>query len=133
MAEAEELRGSETVLIVDDDDDARDAMSRTLEYHGYTVLQARGGREAVDLLEETDADVDLLLVDVVMPGMTGISLSEEIAERHPDTPILFTSGYADEGVATPAQMEGRTHFLKKPMTIRALAEKVREVLDGGGD
>lgn len=131
MSETDELRGTETVLVVDDDEDARQAMCRTLEFHGYTTLQAGDGEEAIAVLEDASHDVALVVVDLVMPEMSGLSLGQALEERHPGARILFTSGYADQGVPDLGRQGERVDFVSKPMTIRELAAKVRELLDRG--
>lgn len=131
MTRMSQIEGTETILVVDDDGDARRAMCRTLEFHGYATLQADGAEEAIDVLESSSDGVDLLLVDIVMPERSGLSLGEELRERHPDARILFTSGYADRGIPGLDPDRPDVDFVSKPMTIRELAEKVREVLDRG--
>lgn len=130
MSEMNELKGSETVLVVDDDEDARQAMHRTLDFHGYTALEAADAGSAIEILEDRGGEVDLVVADIVMPEVSGLSLAERIADDFPDTRILFTSGYTDEGIPDEEEFGTRTHFVKKPMTIRELAEEVRAVLDG---
>lgn len=123
--------GTETILVVDDDADARRAMCRTLDFHGYRTLEADGGETALRALREGGDDVDLVLLDIVMPGMSGLTLARKIHEDHAHAHVLLTSGYADRGVPEEEPSGERTHFLKKPMTIQELAGTVREILDGG--
>lgn len=130
MSQIDERKGSETILVVDDDEDARQAMHRTLDFHGYRALDAEDGENALEVLEDEDGAVDLVVADIVMPEMSGLSLARRIGERFPEVPVLFTSGYTDQGVPDEEDLGPRTHFLEKPMTIRELAAKVREILDG---
>lgn len=126
---ADELAGSETVLVVDDDDDARRGICRTLDFHGYTVLEAGSGERALERARDHEGDIDLLLADLVMPGLSGQALGEKISGLRPDIRILYVSGYADRGPTEDELESGRVAFAAKPLTIQELAGKVREILD----
>jgi DNA-binding response OmpR family regulator len=129
MSSTEELRGTETVLLVEDNDEARDALRRILEWHGYRVVAAADASQAEGVFESHRGTVDLLVADVILPGRTGVDLARGLLLRDPTLRVLFLSGYADG--ETPARELGShvAGFLQKPVTIRQLAEKVRTILD----
>ncbi len=124
------VRGQETILLVDDNDTARDFICETLEYCGYKILTASSGNEAVKVLHQTDYKIDLLLTDIVMPGMNGAALAEIAKKIHPTIKIIFMSGYDDLAADPELKMTPPSgEFLKKPMSIETLSRKVREVID----
>jgi two-component system, cell cycle sensor histidine kinase and response regulator CckA len=121
-------RGTETVLVVDDNDEARQALCRTLEWHGYTVLETGVPEQAYAISRVAGRTIDLLLTDIVMPEKTGVDLAKEVAKAQPELRILFISGYTDNEVSH--DIAGTmTGFLEKPITINQLSRKVREMLD----
>jgi CheY-like chemotaxis protein len=122
-------RGSETILLVDDDEGVRTVSRRILQRAGYTVLSAPDGVEAMRMVAESADRVDLLVTDVVMPGLGGRDLVTHVRERHPELRVLFVSGYTEEGVRKQGVLQPGTEFLEKPFTAERLAQKVREVLD----
>jgi two-component system cell cycle sensor histidine kinase/response regulator CckA len=120
--------GSETVLLVEDEDVVRDLARRVLERHGYTVFACAYGAEAVKLSESHGGRIDLLLTDVVMPGMRGYEVARKVAAMRPEIKILYMSGYAEEAlVGGPA--DGGGALIEKPFAIDALARRVREELE----
>jgi PAS domain S-box-containing protein len=123
-------RGCETVLLVEDEDGVRTLARHILERCGYTVLEACDGAEAVWSAGQHQGRIDLLLTDVVMPGMSGRQVAEHLAARHPETRVLFLSGYTDDAVVRHGIIEGEAAFLQKPFNPASLTAKVREVLDG---
>jgi len=123
------VRGTETILIVEDEDALRDLARRFMELAGYRVLTAAGGVEAVQLLERLDGPVHLMLTDVVMPGISGPELAALVADSHPHMKVLFTSGYTDDAVLIRGILDQMTNFIKKPYEVATLTAKVREVLD----
>jgi len=123
------VRGSETVFVVEDDEMVRALIRRMLETRGYTVLLAPHGDEALQLLERHPGRVDLLMTDVVMPGMSGRDLADRVAERRPGIKVLYLSGYTDDAIVRHGVLEPGIAFLQKPFSADALARKVREVLD----
>jgi len=140
-ASAPARTGTETVLVVEDEAPLRRLVERVLSRAGYSVTVAADGREAMGLLESRngegtadapgEAGFELLLTDVVMPGMSGPELARRVVERHPDTRVLYISGY-DPDALTEAKVRGRVpRLLEKPFTIEDLLHGVREVLDGG--
>ena len=118
----------ETILLVDDEETVRRFSSRVLEKHGFTVLSAGTGPEAIDAVREGHP-IDLLLTDVMMPGMNGCQLAEQLLSQHPALRILFMSGYAEDVLATNVGLVPGAAFLGKPFKPKALVTKVREVLD----
>jgi PAS domain S-box-containing protein len=123
--------GSETVLIVEDEDQVRDLAVRALRTRGYECRQARNAWEALHLLEQEDSRIDLVVTDVVMPGMSGGELGDRLALLRPGLPILYTSAFTDEDVIRRGMLGHGRPFLQKPWTPHDLARKVREVIDGG--
>jgi hypothetical protein len=121
--------GSETILVVEDEPAVRELVSRILAARGYTVLVAGEGREALDLAQRHGQHIDLLLSDVVMPGMSGRELAEHLLQVSPQTRVAFLSGYTDDEVLRHGVLDARFAFLQKPFTPDVLAGKVREVLD----
>jgi CheY-like chemotaxis protein len=128
QAVAAELRGSETVLVVEDQDDVRRLMVAALRSYGYRALEAPGGRAALEEAARHPARIDLLLTDVIMPDMNGKELADRLAPLRPAMKVLFTSGYSGEVVAHRGVLDSGVAYLPKPFTPVALAAKVREVL-----
>jgi CheY-like chemotaxis protein len=122
-------RGTETVLLVEDEAPVRAVLQRALAASGYNVLSAGSGREALELLERGGPCLDLLVTDVVMPGMNGRELAEAVSALQPRALILFMSGYTDDVIAKHGFIERGRTLLPKPFSPGALTAKVREVLD----
>jgi two-component system, cell cycle sensor histidine kinase and response regulator CckA len=121
-------KGSETILLVDDEDGVRKLVVAVLKSNGYNVLEANNGAAALAVYEKNAHKIDMVLTDVVMPQMTGFELGRTLAERAPALKILYMSGYRDNAIGGMAGEVGRA-FLHKPFTPDALLAKVREVLD----
>ena len=126
-------RGHETVLLVEDEAIVRRFGERALTISGYTVLTAADGPEALQALERHGQPVDLLLTDVVMPGMSGRQLAQEVARRKMARRTLYISGYTDEAVGRHGILSPGLAFLNKPFSHETLARKIREVLNGPAD
>jgi CheY-like chemotaxis protein len=127
-------RGSETVLLVEDEPSVRALASRTLEMHGYRVLQASDGKDALDVAgRHGDGAIDLVLSDVVMPNLSGPELVARLRARFPHLKVLFMSGYTDEAVVRHGLLDAQVSFVQKPYTPSDLAQRVRKVLDEGRD
>jgi len=124
------LRGAETVLLVEDEDPLRKLAQTFLETNGYRVLSAPNGEKALEAAAQNPAPIQLLLTDVVMPGMNGRVLAEQLVARQPGIKVLYMSGYTDSFIAGHGVLKPGTHLLHKPFTEEALVRKVREVLDG---
>jgi len=127
----EKLGGSETILLVEDADPLRKLAQTFLEGGGFHVLSAGSGKEALEVAARSGGTLDLLLTDVVMPGMNGRVLAEQLQLRQPGMKVLYMSGYTDSFIAGHGVLEPETHLLHKPFTKEVLLCKVREVLDGG--
>jgi PAS domain S-box-containing protein len=123
------LRGTETILLVEDEEVVRAMVARALRSYGYTVLEAQDGPTAIRIMEADGADVDLLLTDVVMPGMNGRELAEHLLRERPSLTVLYTSGYPADTVIRHGITEKNTPFLEKPYLPDDLAKKIREVMD----
>ncbi|MFL5518628.1 MAG: response regulator [Gemmatimonadales bacterium] len=121
--------GSETVLVVEDEDVVRAMACRGLREHGYTVLEARNGAEALAVVQENTAAIDLVVSDVVMPLVGGRELAARLAELDPALPVLYMSGYTGEDVVQRGLMDPGAPFAQKPFTPDGLARTVRELLD----
>ena len=129
-ASDEELpRGSETILLVEDEASLRELVRECLEGGGYTVLEARHGTQALELSERYSGPLHLLMTDVVMPGMSGRELAERLRAARPEVRILYMSGYTDDAVVLHGVLAEDMAFLQKPFTTETLARTVREVLD----
>ncbi len=135
-------RGSETILVVEDQDEVRKLTSKMLAARGYHVLVAASGHEALALASQLEAPgpaagaaqrIDLLATDVVMPGMSGREVALLLATTRPQMKVLYLSGYPDESIAHDRVLEPGAAFLQKPFTAEGLARKVREVLDSSRD
>jgi two-component system cell cycle sensor histidine kinase/response regulator CckA len=124
------LRGSETILLVEDDEMVRTLTRRLLEANGHTVLLASRGDAALELARSHEARIDLLITDVVMPGMSGRDLADRVQTLLPGIKVLYLSGYTDDAIVRHGVLEPGVAFLQKPFTADTLARKVREVLHG---
>ncbi|HET7274663.1 MAG TPA: PAS domain S-box protein [Longimicrobiaceae bacterium] len=123
------VEGNETILLVEDELAVRALVRRVLTRYGYNVMEAENGPAAINLIRKDASPVDLLLTDVVMPGMSGRELGEQVFATHPAAKILYMSGYTDEAIVHHGVLEPGTAFLEKPFTPDILLRKVREVLD----
>jgi two-component system cell cycle sensor histidine kinase/response regulator CckA len=124
-------RGSETILVVEDEDSVRGLTCRILERQGYRVIAAHHGREAVEIASTEPGRIDLVLTDIVMPGMNGRGLVERLAGIRPAIKSLYMSGYTDDDIIRRGFIEPSKSFLQKPFTSEALLQTVRKVLDEG--
>jgi PAS domain S-box-containing protein len=130
-ASTAELRGgTETILVVEDEDVVRALACRGLREQGYTVLEARHGKEALDRVEAARERIDLIISDVVMPQLSGRELGSRLAVLQPELPILYMSGYTGDDVIQRGLLEPDVPFQQKPFTPEGLGRKVREMLDG---
>ncbi len=122
-------RGSETILLVEDEEAVRELANMILVAKGYSVIAAKNAKEAETFCEKHRGEIRLLLTDIIMPGMSGRELAKRITARHPETRVLYMSGYTDNVLAEGGVLEAGVSFLQKPFTPAALAQKVRDVLD----
>jgi len=124
-------RGSETILLVDDEESLRTVVVDLLSQLGYHVLSAASGADALEIAREYSGTIDLLLTDVVMDDLSGPQLAEQFLKIRPGTRVIFISGYADSSLAPHGVLKPGTVLVQKPFTIKILSAKVREVLGGG--
>ncbi len=123
------LEGSETILVVEDEDQVRLLIRKTLQKKGYTVHDADNGNEAVEIFEKYAEDIDLILTDVVMPRMSGRKVADTVLSSNPDKKIVYMSGYTDEAIVRHGILNPGVNFLQKPFSSDELLKKVRDVLD----
>ncbi len=124
-----DLSGSETILLVEDNESVRNLTSTILQRRGYTILSAEDGPNALKLLEPGKLTIHLLLTDVILPDMNGRDLYTEVVKQYPDIKVLYMSGYADDVIARHGILEEGINFIQKPFAGQALSLKVREILD----
>jgi two-component system cell cycle sensor histidine kinase/response regulator CckA len=125
-----DVTGQDTILLVEDEDAVRSFAARALRMRGYHVMEANGGEPGLEIVRKHPGAIDLLVTDVVMPGMDGPTLVRAARRLRPDMRILFMSGYAEDAFRRNAERAEELHFLPKPFGIKQLAAKVKEVLSG---
>ena len=128
-AVANPREGNEMVLLVEDEDNVRRLLTHLLHKRGYRVMEAPNAEEALALFQARSSEIDLVVTDMVMPGMSGRVLAEKIRELQPDTRIIFMSGYTDDVLVRTGALSPGMNFLQKPLRPDVLAAKVREALD----
>jgi CheY-like chemotaxis protein len=128
LGDKQAFRGAETVLVAEDEDGVRTVVTEMLQKQGYSVVTASGGEAAIETARKMPR-VDLLISDVIMPGMNGPELAQNLRALRPGLRVLYVSGYTDSAIAREGELEPGTAFLHKPFTPDQLARKVREVLD----
>jgi CheY-like chemotaxis protein len=123
------IGGSETVLLVEDDDGLRKLLQGILNKKGYKVLEAENGEDALRISRTHDGSIDLILTDVVMPKMSGKKVVERLQRLYPHVKVIYMSGYTDDAIVHHGVLEPGINFIEKPFTTEKLARKIREVLD----
>ena len=126
-----DLTGDATILLVEDEAPVRLFSSSALKNKGYSVVEAQSGPEALEIMRKRGEEIDVIITDVMMPGMNGPSLISEIQKNYPKIKVVFISGYAEEAFsdAYGVEEEKDFNFLSKPFTLQQLASKVRDVID----
>ena len=120
---------TETVLVVENESAIRTLVQIALERHGYTVLAAESGADALKISENHPGSIDLLITDVIIPDMNGPEISRQLALSRPRVSTLFMSGYMDDALTDHGLRVGHVDFIEKPFSPRVLAQRVREILD----
>jgi two-component system, cell cycle sensor histidine kinase and response regulator CckA len=124
--------GTETVLLVEDEESVRQLVRETLQAKGYTVIEAEDGKSAITIASAYQSKIDVLITDLVMPGMNGRELANWMEQARPATKVLYLSGYTEDAIVHQGVLDTGTAFLQKPFTLQALCRKVREVLSDLG-
>ncbi|MEP6923201.1 MAG: response regulator, partial [Pyrinomonadaceae bacterium] len=122
-------QGSETILVVDDEDSVRELIREILETCGYQVMEAKNGHEAMEVYEREVEKIDLVITDLLMPMMSGQSLVDLLSFSHLQKRILYISGYLDDHLTNQDENKTKQNFIEKPFKAENLAQKVREILD----
>ncbi len=122
------LKGSETILLVEDEPSVLVLSSRMLEHMGYRLIQAGSPMEAIHLAKTSPDPIDLLMTDVIMPQMNGWDLATALQPIQPGMKRLFTSGHAATSISQPHMLNGNVHFIQKPFTMQALSRMIRKAL-----
>ncbi len=122
-------RGTETILIVEDQDRVRHVASRVLRRYGYHTLEASSGAHALEVAAAQEGPIHLLLTDVVMPGMNGSELASRLRDAYPGVAVLFMSGYAGEVLGRDGTLEPDVELIMKPFSVRDLVTRIRRALD----
>ena len=121
-------KGTETILVADDEASIRKLIRDTLEPLGYTIIEAADGEEAIALFNRTEAKIDMLLTDVIMPKMNGKKLAETLLAQSPQLKVLYMSGYTDNVIVHQGVLDNNVEFINKPLVPSILTKKIREVL-----
>jgi len=122
--------GSETILVVEDDEEVRKLAKRILEKQGYKILDGSQGNEAIQICEEHKGPIHMMVTDVVMPGMSGRELANRLMSVHPEMKVLYMSGYTDDAIVHHGVLDPGIAYIQKPFAPDTFASKVRQILDG---
>jgi CheY-like chemotaxis protein len=125
--------GRETILLVEDEDAVRTLTRMVVQANGYTVLEASDPKEALHIAAHQQEPIQLLVSDVMMPGLGGPQLAERLLGQRPGLKVLFLSGYTDDAIVRQGVLQEEVNFLQKPFSTAALVQKVRAVLDAAGE
>jgi len=120
--------GTETILLVEDEESVRQLVRDTLTARGYRIIEADGGESGLAAAEKNSAKIDLVITDVVMPGIGGRELVKQLIRTRPGIKVLYLSGYTEDAIVSEGSIESGTAFLQKPFSLQNLSRKVREVL-----
>jgi two-component system, cell cycle sensor histidine kinase and response regulator CckA len=120
--------GTETILLVEDEESVRQLVRETLQAKGYSVVEAENGEAGLAAARKHEGKIDLVITDVVMPGMGGRELAAQLTKARPETKVLYLSGYTEDAILSEGTIENGTAFLQKPFTLQNLSRKVRELL-----
>ena len=123
------IKGTGTVLLVDDEEVIREVCKELLENIGYRVFSARDGKEALKLYRKNRDKIDLVLLDITMPNMSGSEVYDRMKEMNPDIKVLLSSGYSIDGEVTDILKRGCNGFIHKPFNLNALSQKIRKILE----
>jgi two-component system, cell cycle sensor histidine kinase and response regulator CckA len=127
--EAVNVHGSETILLVDDNEPVRTSTGSILKLRGYQVLQAASGLEALQIAEKHPGKIHLLVADVMMPEMSGMELARRLQSKRPEAKVLYMSGFSEETVRLETTFDPATSFVQKPVSAALLIQKIRDLLD----
>ena len=127
--EKDVLKGSETVLLVDDEDMIIDVGQPMLEKMGYNVLIAGGGKEALEIYQKNEQKIDMVILDLIMPDISGGDTYDKLKEINPEIKVMLSSGYSIDGQTNEILERGCNGFIQKPFNIKKLSQKIREILD----
>ena len=125
----EESRGSETILVVEDEFMVRELVCDTLRSSGFSILEAANGKQAIEIYSQNDKKIDMVLTDVIMPEMSGRKMIDTLRKNHPELVALFMSGYTDDAIIKHGVLEPGMAYIQKPFSPKALIQKVKEVLE----
>jgi len=123
------IEGTGTILLVDDEEEVLDVGVQLLKILGYTALEAKGGREAVEIYQKNKDKIDMVILDMIMPGMGGGEAYDRMKEINPGIKVLLSSGYSIDGQATEIVARGCDGFIQKPFNVKELSQEVRKILD----
>jgi CheY-like chemotaxis protein len=129
VCDGQALKGLETILLAEDEDGLRESVREMLQSLGYRVISASDGKQAVDLFKENVDEIDLVVMDIVMPSQGGLRAYPELAKVKPGIDVIFTSGYAGEAESLVTHLDKRAMFLQKPYSLRKLSQMMRNILD----
>lgn len=130
--EASTRQGGETILVVDDEPEILDLTAEMLQSSGYVAWAAKSGEEALEMLSRRETDVELVILDLNMPGMGGFKCLEEVLRIDPEAKVLIASGYSSEGQARESLARGARGYIAKPYTFQELMSEIGNILDGAG-
>ena len=126
---AKRSRGSETILLVEDEEGVREAISHFLRRQGYIVLQAQNPRVALEIAQRHSGRIHLLMTDIIMPETNGQELAERLTSDRPEMSVLYISGYTDRGIGVGTKVDADVNFIQKPFGFDVLGRKLRDILD----